>query len=98
MAGYYPFNKDATDDARNLRTALDQLRSGREGLRRALASMNQSTNQQIADRWGVYPTTSGGADQVAQSTALKAELASCMAQVEGGAVLAAIDQLFAKTG
>lgn len=99
---YYPFNGDNSQESRNLRAGLDNLRSGLAALKRARDIMANATDAQVAERFGVYPSTSGGSDQVNQAIGLKAEVSSDLARLETNAsqtgVLDAINQLLSKLG
>lgn len=98
---YYAFNGDNSIEARQLRSALDNFRSGLAGIKRARDTMNGSTDQQIVDRFGVYAVT-GGNTAIQQAQGLKAEIASDIGKLETNAsqtgVLDAINQLLAVTG
>lgn len=92
---FYKFNRD-TPMGNVLRSGLDQLRDGRDKLVRVRDAMNEMTDDQIADVFGVSPTKVAGDDAVGQAAALKAEIASDVGSFDN--IKTQIGQLLAMTG
>lgn len=92
---FYKINRDLPL-GQVLRSGLDALRDGRDKLVRIRDAMQQMTDDQIVDVFGVSPTKVGGDDAVAQAAALKAELASDVGSFDN--IKTQIGQLLAQTG
>ena len=98
---FYKFDGESKVLGRILRTGLDNLRDGIYKLSRINADMQQMSDQQIVDAFGVE-AVSGGNTATQQAAALKAELASDVGKLLTDAsqdnVNAALNQMFAQTG
>lgn len=92
---FYKFNRDLPQ-GQVLRSGLDALRDGRDKLIRVRDAMNQMTDDQIVDVFGVAPTKVGGDDATTQAAALKSELASDVGSFDS--IKTQIGQLLAQTG
>lgn len=98
---FYKFDGESKPLGRILRTGLDNLRDGIYKLSRINSDMQQMTDAQIVDAFGVE-AVSGGATAAEQAASLKAELASDVGKLLTDAqqtnVKSALDQMFAQTG
>lgn len=101
------FNRDLPD-GREVRSYLDHVRRVIDDGPRILAALNQiSTAGQVKERYGVYPTSSGGSDADTQATTFKNELVSAIGKLSdpnnngsntGAQILAAFNQVLAILG